>query len=145
MNDVSLLTTAYTCQNFLLDLFSTDPAFEFVEALREECFRAFKESGYVWDDEAVKKLQLVDSAIRESMRLNPFGSALMPRKVRPTSILSLHSCDLRFELIMFCPGGASRRDQIEGLGNPDPPRRSNSPACGGDSSGRVHLLRSIYF
>lgn len=47
MNDVSLLTTAYTCQNFLLDLFSTDPSLGYAETLREECIRAFGESGGV--------------------------------------------------------------------------------------------------
>ncbi|KAI7776583.1 hypothetical protein LA080_004788 [Diaporthe eres] len=81
MNDVSLLTTAYTCQNLLLDLFSTDPRLGYVEALRDECARALAESGGIWDHTAVKKLRLVDSAIRESMRLNPFGSVLLPRRV----------------------------------------------------------------
>ncbi|KAG6358351.1 hypothetical protein INS49_014235 [Diaporthe citri] len=81
LNDVSLLITAYTCQNLLLDLFSTDPRLGYVEALRDECARALAESGGTWDHTAVKKLRLVDSAIRESMRLNPFGSVLLPRRV----------------------------------------------------------------
>lgn len=81
VNDVSLLTTAYTAQNLLLDLFSTDPSRGYVEELRQECASALAEAGGVWTIDAVKKLRLVDSAIRESMRMNPFGTLLLPRKV----------------------------------------------------------------
>lgn len=81
VNDVSMLTTAYTAQNSIFDLFSTDPALGYADALREECAAALGETGGEWTHETVKKLQLVDSAIRESMRLSPFGSLLLPRKV----------------------------------------------------------------
>lgn len=81
VNDVSLLTTAYTAQNILLDLFSTDPSHGYVEELRKECAAALAEAGGVWTLDAVRKLRLVDSALRESMRMNPFGSLLLPRKV----------------------------------------------------------------
>jgi hypothetical protein len=81
VNDVSLLTTAYTAQNLLLDIFSTDPSHGYVEQLRDECKSALAEAGGTWNLEAVKKLRLIDSAIRESMRMNPFGSVALPRKV----------------------------------------------------------------
>ncbi|KAI9155656.1 Cytochrome P450 monooxygenase gloP [Paramyrothecium foliicola] len=89
VNDVSLLTTSYTAQNVILDLFSTDPKDGYVDKLREECKRALKEGGGVWTPGAVKKLQLVDSAIRESMRLNPFGTLLLPRKVVSTEGIAM--------------------------------------------------------
>lgn len=81
VNDVSMLTTAYTAQNLILDLFSTDPSLGYVDALRAECSAALAASNGVWDVDAVGKLKLVDSAIRESMRLNPFGTLTLPREV----------------------------------------------------------------
>ncbi len=67
-------------QNFILDLFSTDPSLGYVDALREECAAVFHEHGS-WTRSAVEKLTLVDSAIRESMRLSPVGTIMLPRKV----------------------------------------------------------------
>lgn len=81
VNDVSLLTTAYTAQNFILDLFSTDPSLGYVTTLRRECQEALRKSGGHWTHEAVTDLHLVDSAIRESMRMNPFGTLALPRQV----------------------------------------------------------------
>ncbi|KAF1852233.1 cytochrome P450 [Cucurbitaria berberidis CBS 394.84] len=81
VNDVSMLTTAYTAQNFILDIFSTDPSLGYVDILRQECKNALSESNGKWSPEAVKKLRLVDSAIRESMRMNPFGTLTLPREV----------------------------------------------------------------
>lgn len=40
VNDVSILTTAYTAQNFILDLFSTDPSRGYAGILRRECEEA---------------------------------------------------------------------------------------------------------
>ncbi|KAM4066397.1 cytochrome p450 [Hirsutella rhossiliensis] len=80
-NDISLLTTAFTAQNFILDLYSSDPARGYVDALREECADVLRESGGKWTPDAVENLRLVDAAIRESMRISPLGSVLLPRKV----------------------------------------------------------------
>ena len=76
-----MLTTAYTAQNLILDLLSTDPSLDYVNILRKECENALSESQGNWDYEVVKKLRLVDSAIRESIRMNPFGTLSLPRKV----------------------------------------------------------------
>jgi cytochrome P450 len=81
VNDVSMLTTAYTAQNLILDLFSTSPSHAYIPTLRAECAAALAASNGVWDIEAVGRLRLVDSAIRESMRLNPFGTLILPREV----------------------------------------------------------------
>ncbi|KJZ74566.1 hypothetical protein HIM_06162 [Hirsutella minnesotensis 3608] len=80
-NDVSLLSTAFSAQNLILDLFSTDPALGYVDTLRRECSLAFRESGGKWTWDAISKLRLVDAAIRESLRLSPVGSVMLPRKV----------------------------------------------------------------
>ncbi|CAH0051930.1 unnamed protein product [Clonostachys solani] len=81
INDVSLHTTSFTMQDFILNLFSTNSSFGYVEILREECVAALEESGGRWDRSAIDKLRLVDSAIRESMRLSPVGQIMLPRKV----------------------------------------------------------------
>lgn len=68
-------------QNFILNLFNSDPRLGFVDALRRECKTVLDESGGIWTREAVQKLRLVDSAIRESMRLSPFSVFGLPRTV----------------------------------------------------------------
>ncbi|RYP59541.1 hypothetical protein DL769_008483 [Monosporascus sp. CRB-8-3] len=91
INDVSLHTTAFTMQDFILNLFSTDPSLGYVEILREECATVLGEAGGVWTRNAVEKLKLVDSAIRESMRLSPVGTIMLPRKVKHTGGLPLRN------------------------------------------------------
>ncbi|RYP13800.1 hypothetical protein DL767_010579 [Monosporascus sp. MG133] len=81
INDISLHTTAFTIQDFILNLFSTDPSLGYVEILREECTTVLGEARGAWTRNAVEKLKLVDSAIRESMRLSPVGTIMLPRKV----------------------------------------------------------------
>jgi hypothetical protein len=68
-------------QNLILDLFSTDPSLGYVETLRKECATVLAEAGGKWTRAAVVKLTLVDSCIRESMRLNPFAIVGLPRTV----------------------------------------------------------------
>ena len=80
LNDISLHSTSYTAQNVVLDLASADPSI--IPILREESARVLKEAGGQWTRQAVTKLKLVDSTIRESMRMTPFNSVGLPRKVR---------------------------------------------------------------
>ncbi|OTA76494.1 hypothetical protein M434DRAFT_38838 [Hypoxylon sp. CO27-5] len=94
VNDISMLTTAFTAQNFILDLFSTNPSLGYAETLREECKRALEESDGKWTHETVRKLRLVDSAIRESMRLSPLGSLLLPRRVGDSDGINVEGWDI---------------------------------------------------
>lgn len=72
-----------TLSSFLLDLISSPKAEEYIHALRRECEQVLEETseGY-WTKTAVEKLILLDSALRESMRLSDFGSHAFPRRVR---------------------------------------------------------------
>ncbi|KAI0546095.1 ent-kaurene oxidase [Xylaria curta] len=79
MNDISLHSTSYTAQNVILDLACADPSV--IPILREESARVLKEARGNWTRQAVAKLKLVDSTIRESMRLTPFNSVGLPRTV----------------------------------------------------------------
>lgn len=73
-------------QNFILDLFSTDADMGYIDTLRKECESVFNEAGQRWTRAGVMKLKLVDSAIRESMRLQPFAIVALPRTViKPAS------------------------------------------------------------
>lgn len=74
-------TTSFTVTNTLQDLFSSDPRLGTLEDLREECLHVFKEAGGIWTKEAVAKLHLMDSTIRESMRLSSFSVLALPRRV----------------------------------------------------------------
>ncbi|KAI4691365.1 uncharacterized protein J4E84_003658 [Alternaria hordeiaustralica] len=81
VNDISLHSTSFTVQNVILDLFSSDPAMGYVDALRDEAASVLAKSGGVWTRDAVRDLKLIDSMIRESMRLNPFAIVGLPRTV----------------------------------------------------------------
>ncbi|KAF1852229.1 cytochrome P450 [Cucurbitaria berberidis CBS 394.84] len=81
LNFVSMHTTSFTLANALQDLFSEVPSIGSVEDLREECARVLKEAGGVWTKDAVSKLHLVDSTIRESMRISSFSILALPRRV----------------------------------------------------------------
>lgn len=74
-------STGYTAQNVILDMAMADPSLGYIEALREESARVLKEAGGSWTRHAVTKLKLVDSTIRESMRLSPFFIVGLPRTV----------------------------------------------------------------
>jgi cytochrome P450 len=81
MNDISMHLTSYTVQNAILDLATADPSLGYIEALRAESARLLKETGRWWTRQALRKLELVDSVVRESMRLTPFSSVGLPRTV----------------------------------------------------------------
>jgi hypothetical protein len=81
VNDISLHSTSFTVQNVILDLFSSDPAMGYVDALRDEAASVLAKAGGVWTRDAVRDLKLIDSMIRESMRLNPFAIVGLPRTV----------------------------------------------------------------
>jgi hypothetical protein len=71
-----------TLSNTLLDLYSTPQSEEFVEAIRAQCNQILEETPEkCWTKEAVAKLTLIDSTIRESMRHSDFGSLAFPRRV----------------------------------------------------------------
>lgn len=87
MNDISLHSTSYTAQNVILDLASADPSI--ITILREESARVLKEAGGKWTRQAVTKLRLIDSTIRESMRMTPFNSIGLPRTVSIITLIDL--------------------------------------------------------
>ncbi|KAI1207437.1 ent-kaurene oxidase [Annulohypoxylon truncatum] len=96
VNDISMHSTSFTVHNVILDLASVDESTGYIEALREECRTVLQEAGGTWTFDAVKKLKLVDSAIRESMRLTPFASTGLPRtlenattSIPPGTVLSV--------------------------------------------------------
>ncbi|KXS99916.1 hypothetical protein AC578_898 [Pseudocercospora eumusae] len=70
INVVALHTTSITIVNALLDLYSSPHADEYVEGLREECFRVLQSYGGEWQKEVVNDLFRIDSTIKESMRLH---------------------------------------------------------------------------
>lgn len=82
LNFASIHSTGLAVANTLQDLFSSDPALGIVEDLREECIRVFHDSNGRWTREAVSKLVLLDSAIRESMRVSSLSILGLPRRVR---------------------------------------------------------------
>ncbi|KAI2466921.1 cytochrome P450 [Annulohypoxylon bovei var. microspora] len=91
----SQLLLVNAMHNLILDLVSSDPAKGYVEALREECEQVIKEAGGSWTFEAINKLKLVDSAIRESIRFTPITSVGLPRTVVHPDGIQLENSDVK--------------------------------------------------
>jgi hypothetical protein len=81
MNDISMHSTGYTARNVIIDLARQDPSLGYIQTLRDEAAAVLKEAGGVWTRQAVTKLKLIDSTIRESMRMSTFFSVGLPRTV----------------------------------------------------------------
>lgn len=75
-------TTVVSGHAFMLDLFSTDPEHGIIDVLRDEAEEVFadQKTGY-WTKDGLSRLHRTDSAIRESMRVSHFATALTHRKV----------------------------------------------------------------
>lgn len=91
----SIHTTVLTCHSLMLDLLSTDPENLLLDALREE-IEAHRPASGMWNKEALRSLVKVDSAIRESQRLNPLSSAIVTREIVGAG--GLHHPDLGWTL-----------------------------------------------
>ncbi|XXH05961.1 Rho GTPase [Hypoxylon texense] len=90
-NNVSLHSTTLTLHNLISCLVTSDPSLGYIEALREECDEVLRDADGTWNLEAVRKLRLLDSAIRESMRIVPFASIAMARTVADPKGVSIES------------------------------------------------------
>jgi hypothetical protein len=93
LNDVSMHTSAFTLQALLQNLAASDPRDGYIDTLRDECKKVLDDAGGKWTREAVQKLVLLDSTIRESMRMSPFSIFGLPRTVSylpscPTVLIS---------------------------------------------------------
>ncbi|KAK4166398.1 Ent-kaurene oxidase [Cladorrhinum sp. PSN259] len=74
-------TTVITAHNLILDLLSSDPSQQYLDAIREETSRVFREANGNWTKTSLTSLHRTDSAIKESMRLSHFATSLTHRKV----------------------------------------------------------------
>lgn len=88
-NNVTLHGVAFTAHHLILCLVSSDPSLGYIDALRKECSTTLQAAGGRWNLEAVRKLKLLDSTIRESMRMVPFASVAMARTVCNLNITPL--------------------------------------------------------
>jgi hypothetical protein len=75
--------TALTITSVIINILTSSDAQETIQILREEIERVLvaTKEGY-WTRSAVDQLELLDSTIRESMRISDFGSHAFPRQVR---------------------------------------------------------------
>jgi cytochrome P450 len=71
-----------TVANTLCDLFSAPDTEQIVSIPRAELLKVAEETGgHYWTKDAVSRIHLLDSTMRESMRLSDFGSLAFPRRV----------------------------------------------------------------
>jgi cytochrome P450 len=74
-------TTVITGHSLFLDLLSSDPSLGYLDSIKEETARVFREEGGRWTKDGLSRLYKTDSAIRESQRLSNFATSLVKRKV----------------------------------------------------------------
>ncbi|KAK4219876.1 Ent-kaurene oxidase [Rhypophila decipiens] len=75
-------TTVLTGHTLMLDLLTSDPKLNCLDAIREETTTVFREEGEShWTKQSLSKLHRTDSAIKESMRISTFATGLTRRKV----------------------------------------------------------------
>ncbi|KXT00227.1 hypothetical protein AC579_8540 [Pseudocercospora musae] len=112
INVVALHTTSITVVNALLDLYSSPHAAEYVEGLREECFRVLRSYGGEWRKEVVNELFRIDSAIKESMRLNAIFTVGAIREVTKKDGVDLgDGLRVPYGVRIAAPSVAIHRDQ----------------------------------
>ena len=70
-----------TAKNTFLDLLSSDPELKYYETLQEEALTTFREKGDWADPAALGKLLYGDSAIKETLRVNPVPTRVVVREV----------------------------------------------------------------
>ncbi|KAI1419484.1 cytochrome P450 [Xylaria sp. FL1777] len=94
--------SAFTLQALLQNLAASDPRESYIEILRNECKTVLDEANGQWTRESVQKLVLLDSTIRESMRISPFSIFGLPRTVIDSNGVSVKSDDSEY----FLPYGS---------------------------------------
>lgn len=84
LNFAAIHTTTFTITNTLFDLLGSDPSKGFMEGLREEAERVFREENGTWTKAGLNRLVRADSSIRESMRVSNFLTRGVTRKIIAT-------------------------------------------------------------
>lgn len=79
-----------TLTNVLLDLYSSPDIGTHISILRQECERVLdRHDTTTWTRDAVDSLHLLDSTIRESMRISNFGSHAFPCRVSNSTHMTI--------------------------------------------------------
>ncbi|QIW97801.1 hypothetical protein AMS68_003319 [Peltaster fructicola] len=113
-------TTALTVTMTLFDLFSSPPSKKYIEGIREEAERLWKECNGQWDKPTLSKMLRADSAIRESMRVSNFLSRGVSRKILvPGGVKNEEEGWTAPEGSFVCVDADSRHHDAELFPNPD--------------------------
>jgi cytochrome P450 len=100
LNFAAIHTTSFTQSHLIFDLLSGPNAARHVEVLRAEAESALAASDGVWTKKSLPELHLLDSAIRESARLNSFNSPGVARiGVAPDDVTTTRG--------VHCPKGSA--------------------------------------
>ena len=81
VNFVAIHTSSFAATHTILDLASSPPEKDYLSAIRQESEAILAEENGVWTKAAIAKMYRVDSAIRESQRMNGLTSNGLIRKV----------------------------------------------------------------
>lgn len=81
LNFAAFHTSTFSITDAILDLASSDPSLHYLEQLREEAASVLAEEHGTWTKRGLSKMNKIDSALRESLRLHSSFTVGMVRKV----------------------------------------------------------------
>jgi cytochrome P450 len=110
MNFAAIHTTTFSMTNMIFDIVSSDPQLRLVEQLRQEVETVLAEDQGQWTKHGVLKMVKIDSALRESQRINSMLSFGLERKVMaPEGVTTPQG--------VYCPAGSIISVPANGIHN----------------------------
>ncbi|KAH6982362.1 cytochrome P450 [Ilyonectria sp. MPI-CAGE-AT-0026] len=109
LNFASIHTSSFAITSAILDLVSSKK--EYIDELRAEISSVLAEHGGQWNKRALAKAEKLDSAMRESQRLNSFVTVGLGRLVvAEKGLTTPNGVHIRKGLITYVPGYAVHQD-----------------------------------
>ncbi|KAH6985457.1 cytochrome P450 [Ilyonectria destructans] len=109
LNFASIHTSSFAITGAILDLVSSKK--EYIDELREEISSVLAEHGGQWNKRALAKMEKLDSAMRESQRVNSFVTVGLGRLVvAEKGLTTPDGVHIRKGLVTYVPGYAVHQD-----------------------------------
>ncbi|KAH8879080.1 cytochrome P450 [Thozetella sp. PMI_491] len=112
VNFAAIHTTALAALNVFLDILSSDAEYSTIAAISDEVRRVYADEGGHWTKAGLGRLYRLDSAIRESMRVNAFSQLLVSKMVVAREGVTNPETGWHFEhgTMLVCPLWGAQHD-----------------------------------
>jgi cytochrome P450 len=101
INFASIHTTSLTAYDTMVNIMSAGP--DIIQQLLEEAHRTLQEEGG-WTKQGLSRMHRIDSAMRESQRVNPIALTSVHRKVvAKEGIITPEGVHVKYGMLLSCP------------------------------------------